>query len=84
MKINKEIEAKAKDIILEIHKEKQKKMDEDDYMTLCIEAGICPVCGDEIKEEHMQKGIYVDYIYKMDRLRYLLVKVLILSFRILL
>jgi len=57
MEINKEIEEKAKDIIVQKHKELEQKIEVKDYIRLCIEAGICPVCGLSGAEE-VDMGIY--------------------------
>jgi len=60
MKINKEIEEKAKDIIVQKLKEQENKRDLHNYITLCIEAGICPVCGSVIIKDTVQSGVFTD------------------------
>ena len=64
MEINKEIEEKAKDIIVQKHKEQEQEQEVKDYIQLCIEAGICPVCGKEIYLDwrsigERSRGIYI-------------------------
>ena len=66
MEINKEIEEKAKDIIVQKHKELEQEREVKDYIQLCIEAKICPVCGKEIHCKYKQDGRIVWITYKCD------------------
>jgi len=64
MEINKEIEEKAKDIIIQKHKELEQGREVKDYIQLCIEARICPICGGDIVCEYKQDGRIVRITYK--------------------
>ena len=64
MEINQEIEEKAKDIIVQNQKELELKREVKDYIKLCIEAGICPVCGGDIVCKYKQDGKIVQITYK--------------------
>ena len=64
MKINKEIEEKAKDIIVRKLQEEERKEAIRDYITLCLQAGICPNCGKDLSLASYQEGVYVNHIYK--------------------
>jgi predicted RNA-binding Zn-ribbon protein involved in translation (DUF1610 family) len=62
IQINNEIQKKAESIIADKKAQIQQKKDKSKYIDTCVEADICPVCGDKLikrsatKEEKDQYG----------------------------
>jgi len=55
IQINNEIQKKAKSIIADKEAQIQQEKDKSKYIDTCINANICPVCGDELTKRTVTK-----------------------------
>lgn len=56
--INEEVKKKAEEIIEARKVEREEASDKREYLAICLEACICPICGGDVTMRYEKKRVY--------------------------